>query len=122
MKIVVYHEEYLISLIDNKQPSNICNLHKENNLSICKHCKKLICQKCSKMPFIKICYIDEGKIIISIKCKCGKKFDDLTISIRDDYFSGLKVWHIVLICIIAAAVVAVVVYFIVKYLWLYQRR
>ena len=39
---------------------------------------KLICQKCNKMPFIKICYIDEGKIIISIKCKCGKKFDDLT--------------------------------------------
>ena len=39
---------------------------------------KLICQKCNKMPFIKICYIDEGKIIISIKCKCGKKFEDLT--------------------------------------------
>ena len=44
---------------------------------------KLICQKCNKMPFIKICFIDDGKIIVSIKCKCGKKFDDLTTFILE---------------------------------------
>jgi len=39
---------------------------------------KLICQKCNKMPFIKLCYIEEGKIIVRINCKCGKIFHDLS--------------------------------------------
>ena len=39
---------------------------------------KLICQKCNKMPFIKLCYIEEGKIIVRIYCKCRKLFHDIS--------------------------------------------
>ena len=47
-------------------------------------------------------------------CIMIEKFDDLTISLRDDYFSGLKDWHIIVICVVVAVVVVVVVYLIVK--------
>ena len=44
---------------------------------------KLICQKCNKMPFIKLCYIEEGKIIVRINCKCGKIFHDISTFISE---------------------------------------
>lgn len=49
-------------------------------------------------------------------CIMIEKFDDLTISLRDDYFSGLKDWLIIVICVVVAVVVVVVVvvYFIAK--------
>ena len=39
---------------------------------------KLLCQKCEKMPFIKLSYIEEGKILVIINCKCGKNFYDIS--------------------------------------------
>ena len=39
---------------------------------------KLLCQKCEKMPLIKLSYIEEGKIIVIIKCRCGKTFHDIS--------------------------------------------
>ena len=39
---------------------------------------KLLCQKCEKMPLIKISYIEEGKVIVIINCKCGKTFHDVS--------------------------------------------
>ena len=44
---------------------------------------KLICQKCNNIPFIKLCYIDEGKLIVRINCKCGSIFHDLSTFISE---------------------------------------
>ncbi len=43
-----------------------------------------------------------------------EKFDDLTISLRDGYFSGLEDWQIIVICI-SVVVFVVIVSFIAKY-------
>ena len=44
---------------------------------------KLICQKCNKIPFIKLCYVEEGRIIVRINCKCGKSFHDISTFISE---------------------------------------
>ena len=44
---------------------------------------KLICKRCEKIPFIKLCYIDEGKIIVRINCKCGRIFHDISTFITE---------------------------------------
>ena len=44
---------------------------------------KLICQKCNKMPFIKLCYIEEGKILVKINCICGKIFHDFSTFVSE---------------------------------------
>lgn len=44
---------------------------------------KLICKRCEKMPLIKLYYVDVGKIIVRINCKCGKKFHDVSTFISE---------------------------------------
>ena len=44
---------------------------------------KLICEKCQIIPLIKIFLYKEDSLIIVVKCKCGKKFHDLTSFIVD---------------------------------------
>ena len=44
---------------------------------------ELFCQNCKKMPLIKFSFIDEGKILSIINCKCGRKFHDVSTFIAD---------------------------------------
>ena len=44
---------------------------------------KLICKRCEKVPFIKLCYLEEGKLIVRINCKCGKLFHDISTFISE---------------------------------------
>ena len=44
---------------------------------------KLICKRCEKIPLIKLCYIDEGKIIVRINCKCGRIFHDISTFVTE---------------------------------------
>ena len=50
---------------------------------------ELICQNCKKMPLIRFSFIKEGKIIVIINCKCGRKFHDVSSFIAD-YTNILK--------------------------------
>ena len=50
---------------------------------------ELICQRCKKMPLIKFSFIKEGKILVIIKCKCGRIFHDVSTFIAD-YTNILK--------------------------------
>ena len=38
----------------------------------------LLCPSCNIMPLIKITFIKKGTVLIIIRCKCGKKFHDLS--------------------------------------------
>jgi hypothetical protein len=44
---------------------------------------KLICKTCEKMPLIKLFYVDEGRVIVRINCKCGKKFHDVSTFVSE---------------------------------------
>ena len=44
---------------------------------------KLICKRCEKMPLIKLYYVEEGKIIVRINCKCGKMFYDVSTFVSE---------------------------------------
>ena len=44
---------------------------------------KLICKRCEKVPFIKLCYLEEGKLIVRINCKCGKLFHDISTFVSE---------------------------------------
>ena len=44
---------------------------------------KLLCPYCKEMPLIKITLFKKGEVIIIIKCKCGKKFHDISTFIYD---------------------------------------
>ena len=50
---------------------------------------ELFCQSCNKMPLIKFSFIKEGKILVIINCKCGRKFHDVSTFIAD-YTNILK--------------------------------
>ena len=53
---------------------------------------KLLCQKCDKMPFIRLSYIEEGKIIVIINCKCGKTFHDVSTFASE--YTDIEILHI----------------------------
>ena len=38
----------------------------------------LLCPSCNEMPLIKITFIKKGTVLVIIKCKCGRKFHDLS--------------------------------------------
>jgi hypothetical protein len=44
---------------------------------------ELFCQNCKEMPLIKFSFIKEGKILVIINCKCGRKFHDVSTFIAD---------------------------------------
>ena len=44
---------------------------------------ELFCPDCKKMPLIKFSFVKEGKILVIINCKCGKKFHDVSTFIAD---------------------------------------
>ena len=35
------------------------------------------------MPFIKLCYLEEGKLIVRVNCKCGKLFHDISTFVSE---------------------------------------
>ena len=39
---------------------------------------KLLCPYCKEMPLIKVAFKKRGEVVIIIRCKCGKKFHDLS--------------------------------------------
>ena len=43
----------------------------------------LLCPSCNEMPLIKITFIKKGKVLVIIKCKCGRKFHDLSTFISE---------------------------------------
>ena len=49
----------------------------------------LLCPSCNEMPLIKITFIKKGKVIVIIKCKCGRKFHDLS-TFWDEYIYKSK--------------------------------
>ena len=51
---------------------------------------ELFCPKCKEMPLIKFTFLKKGKVIVIIKCKCGRKFDYLSTFIVD-YTNILKI-------------------------------
>ena len=50
----------------------------------------LLCPSCNEMPLIKITFIKKGKVLVIIKCKCGRKFHDLSTFIVE-YTNILKI-------------------------------
>ena len=44
---------------------------------------ELFCKTCKDMPLIRFSFIKEGKILVIIKCKCGKIFHDVSTFIAD---------------------------------------
>ena len=44
---------------------------------------ELFCKTCKKMPLIKFSFIEEGKILSIINCKCCRKFHDISTFIAD---------------------------------------
>ena len=50
---------------------------------------ELFCPKCKEMSLIKFNFLKKGKVIVIIKCKCGRKFDYLSTFIVD-YTNILK--------------------------------
>ncbi len=44
---------------------------------------ELFCKTCKKMPLIKFSFIEEGKILSIINCKCGRTFHDISTFIAD---------------------------------------
>ena len=51
---------------------------------------ELLCPYCKEMPLIKFYFLKKGKIIIAIKCKCGRKFHFLSTFVVE-YTSILKI-------------------------------
>ena len=43
----------------------------------------LLCPSCNIMPLIKITFIKKGTVLVIIRCKCGKKFHDLSTFISE---------------------------------------
>ena len=43
----------------------------------------LLCPSCNEMPFVKITFIKKGSALAIIKCKCGKKFHDLSTFVAE---------------------------------------
>ena len=51
---------------------------------------ELFCPYCKEMPFVNFSFIKKGKIMAIIKCKCGRKFHDLSTFIVE-YTNILKI-------------------------------
>ena len=43
----------------------------------------LLCPSCNEMPLVKITFIKKGSALAIIKCKCGKKFHDLSTFVAE---------------------------------------
>ena len=44
---------------------------------------ELFCEDCNEMPLIKFSFIREGNILVIVKCKCGRKFLDVSTFVAD---------------------------------------
>ena len=49
----------------------------------------LLCPSCNEMPLIKIVFVKKGSVLVIIRCKCGKKFHDLSTFVAE-YIINLK--------------------------------
>jgi len=43
----------------------------------------LLCPSCNEMPLVKITFIKKGSVLVIIRCKCGKKFHDLSTFVAE---------------------------------------
>ena len=43
----------------------------------------LLCPSCKEMPLIKITFMKKGKVLVIIRCKCGRKFHDLSTFVSE---------------------------------------
>ena len=43
----------------------------------------LLCPSCNEMPLIKITFFKKGSVLIIIRCKCGRKFHDLSTFVAE---------------------------------------
>ena len=49
----------------------------------------LLCPYCNEMPLIKITFIKKGSVLVIVRCKCDRKFHDLSTFV-DEYITNIK--------------------------------